>query len=234
MNRSLGAGPKAIVFDLDGTLIDSAPDLQAAINRMLAQLGRSPLSVDAVTGMIGDGVPKLIERALTATGGIPDDGTADALAGWVARFGDDYEGCGFPLTRPFAGVIEVLAELHAAGFPLAICTNKPQVATVEILKRLGLARFFNAVLGGDALNGVRKPDPRPLLAAIEALGVAPGEAVMVGDHLNDLACARGAGTPAILCAYGYSRVPVDEMGADAVIERFTDLPAAISAIATLA
>lgn len=234
MNRPPGARPKAIVFDLDGTLIDSAPDLQAAINRMLATLGRQPLSVDAVTGMIGDGVPKLIERALMATGGIPDGGTADALAGWVARFGDDYEGCGFPLTHPFAGVIGVLAELHAAGLLLAICTNKPQAATVEILKRLDLARFFNAVLGGDALNGVRKPDPRHLLAAIEALGVAPGEVVMVGDHLNDLACARGAGTPAILCAYGYSRVPVGELGADAVIERIDELPAALASIAALA
>lgn len=224
-----GPGPAAIVFDLDGTLIDSAPDLQAAINRMLAGLGRAPLTVDAVKGMIGDGVPKLVERAFAATGGLPDGG-ADGLAAWVARFGEDYENSGFPLTRPFAGVLDVLAELKADGRPLAVCTNKPQVATEEILDRLGLAGFFGAVVGGDAIPGLRKPDPGHPLAALAALGVAPARAVMVGDHANDLACARRAGMPAILCAWGYSRTPVAEMGADAVIERIEDLPAALAAL----
>lgn len=234
MTLAAGTLPKAVVFDLDGTLIDSAPDLQASINRMLAWAGRGPLPVDTVKAMVGDGVPKLVERALAATGGVPDGGGADALAGWVARFGDDYENCGFPLTRPFAGVLDVLARLHAAGLSLALCTNKPQAATIEILKRLDLARFFGAVLGGDALDGVRKPDPRHPLAALKALGAAPKEAVMVGDHLNDLACARAAGMPAILCAYGYSRVPVAELGADAVIDGIADLPEALAALAALA
>ena len=231
MTRQHRPGPQAIVFDLDGTLIDSAPDLQASINRLLAAAGRGPLPVEAVKAMVGDGVPKLVERALVATGGVPDGGGADALAAWVARFGDDYENCGFALTRPFAGVPEVLAELREAGLPLAICTNKPQAATVEILDRLDLARFFGAVIGGDAIPGVRKPDPGHLLAALNALDVEPARAVMVGDHLNDLACARAAGMPVVLCAYGYSRVPVAELGADAVIERIADLPEAIAGLA---
>ncbi|WP_316980024.1 phosphoglycolate phosphatase [Shumkonia mesophila] len=230
MNHLPGPGPQAIVFDLDGTLIDSAPDLQAAINRTLAADGRPPLSVEAVKAMVGDGVPKLVERAFAATGGLPGGG-ADALAAWVARFGEDYENCGFPLTRPFAGTLPVLAALGDAGFKLALCTNKPQAATVEILDRLDLARFFDAVVGGDAVPGVRKPHPGHLLAALAALGVEPARAAMVGDHLNDLSCARGAGMPVVLCAYGYSRTPVGEMGADAVIERIEDLPAALAALA---
>ena len=231
MNHLPGPGPQAIVFDLDGTLIDSAPDLQAAINRTLAEAGRGPLTVEAVKAMVGDGVPKLVERAFTATGGLPDGGAADGMAAWVARFGEDYENCGFPLTHPFAGTLGVLAQLRDAGLPLGLCTNKPQAATLEILDRLGLARFFGAVIGGDAVPGVRKPHPGHLLAALDALGVEPARAVMVGDHLNDLSCARGAGMPVVLCAYGYSRTPVREMGADAVIERIEDLPAALAALA---
>lgn len=230
MNRQPGPGHQAIVFDLDGTLIDSAPDLQAAINRTLAADGRPPLAVEAVKAMVGDGVPKLVERAFAATGGVPDGG-ADALAGRVARFGEDYEKCGFPLTRPYAGTLSVLAALGDAGFKLALCTNKPQAATVEILDRLGLARFFGAVVGGDAIPGVRKPHPGHLLAALAALNVEPARAVMVGDHLNNLSCARGAGTPVVLCAYGYSRRPVAELGADAVIGRIEDLPTALATLA---
>jgi phosphoglycolate phosphatase len=225
-----GPGPKAIVFDLDGTLIDSAPDLQAAINRVLAEAGRGPLSVDAVKGMVGDGVARLVERAFAATGGLPAGGAA-ALADRVARFGDDYEDCGFARTRPFAGVIDVLAGLDAAGLGLALCTNKPQVATEEILARLGLARFFGAVVGGDAIPGVRKPDPGHPLAALEALGVKPARAVMVGDHVTDLACGGAAGMAVILCAWGYSRTPVSELGADAVIGHIEELPAALAALA---
>jgi len=225
------SGPQAVVFDLDGTLIDSAPDLRAAVNRLLAGLGRPPLPVEAVKAMVGDGVARLVERAFAATGGPPDDGGADGLAAWVARFGDDYENSGFPLTHAFAGTAEVLAELAAAGFGLAVCTNKPQAATDAILARLGLARFFGAVVGGDAVpGGVRKPDPAHPLAALAALGVDPARAAMVGDHLNDLACARAAGMPAILCAWGYSARPVAELGADAVIGRIEELPAALAAL----
>ena len=231
MTRQPGPGPNAIVFDLDGTLIDSAPDLQASINRMLAAAGRGPLTVEAVKAMVGDGVPKLVERALAATGGVPDGGAGNDLAAWVARFGGDYEGCGFPLTHPFSGVPDVLAALREAGVALAICTNKPQAATDEILDRLHLARFFGAVIGGDAIAGVRKPDPGHLLAALKALGVGPAAAVMVGDHVNDLDCGRAAGTRVVLCAYGYSRTPVRELGADVVIGRIEDLPAALATLA---
>ena len=228
MNTSLGSKFKAVVFDLDGTLVDSAPDLQAAMNRMLAQIGRDELSVEAVTGMIGDGVPKLVERGLEASGGIPDGDAVEGLAKMLSKFADEYKGHGTELTKPYPGVIETLANLRQAGIAMAVCTNKPQAATMEILEALDLARYFNAALGGDALDGIRKPDPKHLIAALDAVGATPGEAVMVGDHLNDLAVARATGSPAVLCTYGYSRVPVTELGADAVIDAFDQLPDALA------
>lgn len=231
MNAQGRGAPQVIVFDLDGTLVDSAPDLLASINRVLGTSGRRNLELAEVTGMVGDGVPKLVERALVATGGVPDGESVENLAGWVSRYLDDYQSHHTELTRPYPGVPETLESLRATGFQLAVCTNKPHQATMAILETLGLAGMFNAVLGGDVLDGVRKPDPRHLMAVLSGLGVAPDAAVMVGDHLNDLACARGAGSSAVLCAYGYSRTPVDELGADAVIERFDELPKAIEGLA---
>ena len=218
---------KVAVFDLDGTLIDSAPDLRVAVNKLLAQEGRRPLSLDEVIGMIGDGVAKLVERAFAATGG----GNATADAALTARFLAFYEGHVADLTRPYPGVPETLARLRDQQWALGICTNKPENASNEVLRALDLARYFRVVLGGDSIAGVRKPDPRLLLAVIERLGASPAEAVMVGDNANDVHAARAAGIPVILRAGGYIRVPATELGADAVIETFTELPAALARVA---
>lgn len=229
--ESLARPPiKAVAFDLDGTLIDSAPDLRAAINRMLTGAGRETLGLDAVKDMIGDGVQKLVERALEATGGVPGSEGDETLTQWVSRFADEYEGHSADLTRPYPGVVETLAQLRKQGYQMAVCTNKPQTATINVLEAFALSVFFDSVLGGDVLDGARKPNPRHLLATLDGLGVTPAEAVMVGDHLNDLACARAAGSRVVLCAYGYSRVPAEELGADAVIERLADLPAALKTL----
>ena len=230
MNHVSEGVPKAIAFDLDGTLVDSAPDLQAALNRVLTWAGRDTLELDRVKGMVGDGVQKLVERALAATGGVPDSEAVETLSHWVSRFIDEYQSHDVELTHPYPGVPETLARLHEQGIALAVCTNKPQAATMHILEAFDLSKYFDAVLGGDVLDGVRKPDPMHLLATLAGLGVEPAEAVMVGDHLNDLACARGAGAPAVLCSYGYSRVPVSGLGADAVIDNFVDLPEALAGL----
>jgi len=223
---------KAVAFDLDGTLVDSAPDLQAALNRVTAWAGRNPFSVDEVKGMVGDGTKKLIERALEASGGPENGDMAETHARWFARFTEEYQGCNSEQTRPYPGVVETLARLDEEGYHLGVCTNKPQAATIRILETFALSVFFDAVVGGDLLdNDVRKPDPLHLTATLDGLGVEPAEAVMVGDHLNDLACARGAGARVVLCTYGYSRVPVDTLGADAVIDRFSDLPDALASLA---
>lgn len=219
---------RSIVFDLDGTLIDSAPDLRRAVNRLLASEGRAPVDLDAVTGMIGDGAQKLVERAFAATGGGLD---RYDLAELTARFLAFYEGHATKLTLPYPGVVETLQRLRSAGLTLGICTNKPEAPTREILRGLDLDGYFAAVFGGDSLDGVRKPDPRLLLAVLDALGYEPGEAVMVGDNANDVAVARAAGVPIILRAGGYTRTPAADLGADDVIVSFADLPEALARLA---
>lgn len=220
-----GNSIEAVVFDLDGTLIDSAPDLRTAVNRMLAEKGRPALDLGAVTAMVGDGVHKLVERALTATGdGAP---AADEVAGSTRRFLEFYEGHGAVLTRAYPGAVEALKCLSGEGYALGICTNKPHGATRDILAALDLEGYFSAVLGGDSLDGVRKPDPRHLLAAVERLGATRETAVMVGDTENDAAAALGARVPMIAVAFGYAKVPVADLGADVVIGHFDELPDAI-------
>ena len=177
---------EAVVFDLDGTLVDSAPDLQTAINRLLAEDGRRPLELDEVIGMIGDGATKLVERAYAATGGAGRD-----PADLTGRFLAHYEGNAAVRTRPFPGVPETLAELGRRGMALGVCTNKPEAATREVLRDLDLARWFGAVVGGDSLPGVRKPDAAPLLAVLEQLNAAPAAAVMVGDNAERVDTHRG-------------------------------------------
>ncbi len=224
-----GNSIEAVVFDLDGTLIDSAPDLRTAVNRMLAEKGRRTLGLGAVTAMVGDGVHRLVERALAATG--KEAPTAGEIAGSTRRFLGFYEGHGAVLTRAYAGAVEALECLSDEGYALGICTTKPHGATCEVLEALGLEGYFSAVLGGDSLDGVRKPDPRHLLAAVERLGAARENAVMVGDTENDVAAARGAGVPVIAVAFGYAKVPVADLGADAVIGHFDELPDAIRRLA---
>ena len=219
---------KVVVFDLDGTLVDSAPDLRVAINKLLGEEDRRALSLDEVIGMIGDGAVKLVERAFAATGGRPD---AESPRQLTSRFLAFYEGHATESTRPYPGVRETLALLREQRWSLGICTNKPERATLEVLRNLGLDRYFGAIVGGDSIAGVKKPDPRLLLAVIEGLGAAPAEAVMVGDNANDVHAARAAGVPVIVRSGGYTRVPTSHLGADAVIDAFCELPAALDRLA---
>ncbi len=207
-----------MLFDLDGTLVDSVPDLAAAANRLLAEFGRQPLGQEEIAAMVGDGVAKLVERVLAAR----HVGDA-ALAPAIARFTLLYEADATTLTRPYPGVPEGLAELVRAGAALAVCTNKSLQATHAVLNGLGLARFFAVVLGGDSLP-THKPDPAPLIAALDRLDVAPAQAAMVGDHRNDVLAAQGAGTAAIFARYGYGLATLGELRPDAMIDRFADLP----------
>lgn len=212
----------AVIFDLDGTLVDSLPDLVAAVNTVIAERGKPPLGLVEVALMVGDGSPKLIERALAARG------LAEApLAPALERFLSIYEADATRLTRPYPGVPEVLERLAAAGCGLAVCTNKPTRATRAVLDGLGLARYFAAVVGGDSMP-VKKPDPGPLRAILERLGVAAGRAAMVGDHRNDVAAARGAGMRAIFAGWGYGAATLDGLEPDATIDRAAELPAALA------
>ncbi|WP_043749857.1 phosphoglycolate phosphatase [Methylobacterium nodulans] len=211
----------AVLLDLDGTLVDSLRDLTEALNAVLTGEGLPSVSLAQTRAMVGDGAGKLVERALQATGG--DPARAHEL---VPRFLTLYEPIASRHTRPYPGVVETLGSLSEAGFALAVVTNKPVRATRIVLDGLGLAPFIGAVIGGDTL-AQRKPDPAPLRAALRQLRVPPGRAVMVGDNHHDVEAARAAGVAAIAVSYGYAHRPPHDLGADAVIDDFAELPAAL-------
>jgi phosphoglycolate phosphatase len=219
--------PKAVIFDLDGTLIDSAPDLCFALNRLLANEGRRELTLKEVIGMIGDGVPKLVERGYKATGDLPEP---DDLSDKVGVFGRDYEINATAHTSLFAGALDVLGALREAGVLIGLCTNKPVQATLEILAEFEVEGFFTSIVGGDTLNGVRKPDPRHLQAVLEDLNVTADEAVMVGDSANDINVAKNAGVKAIAVTFGYCHGPVEDLDTDAQIDHFDELLPALAAL----
>jgi phosphoglycolate phosphatase len=210
----------ALLFDLDGTLVDSLLDLRAGLNQVLREIGRRELSPEEVRGMIGDGSRALVGRALAATGAVTD---AEEV---YHRFMEIYVAGLAHLSRLYPGVEETLPRLRA-GARLGVCTNKPQSATVALLKHFEIAGCFDVVLCGDIVP-FRKPDPRHLLAALEQLGARPDESAMIGDNENDYAAARGAGMPVILMRYGYLRVPPESIAPDAWLDNFCDLPQALA------
>jgi phosphoglycolate phosphatase len=211
--------PALVIFDLDGTLIDSAPDLAAAVNGMLAGYGCQPLSVAEVRRMVGDGVAMLVARALAARDYRPPD-PAEAERSFTRH----YESDATSLTTVFPGAAQALQSVSAAGIPLAVCTNKPARLAADILGKLGLGRYFARVIGGDSLP-FRKPDPRMLLALLEEFAAAPENALLVGDSEVDAATARAAGVPFVLMKHGYHRGPVADIPARAALENFAGLPA---------
>jgi len=208
---------KCVVFDLDGTLVDSVPDLTAALNRLMLSRGQDAFDDAAVTGMVGDGVKALLDRAFAARGRVTD-------AGAMAEFLADYTENAAVLTRLYPGVVETLTTLRDEGWRLAVCTNKPQAPARAILETLGLMSFFAALGGGDSF-AVRKPDPGHLAATLAAAGGDPTRSVMIGDHHNDIHAAHGVGAKAIWAAWGYGR---DVEGGDAVASGFLELPGIIS------
>lgn len=208
-----------ILFDLDGTLVDTAPDLARALNHVLASAGAAQVSAADVRHMVGHGARKLIERGMAAGGRVPDSAETDAL---VARFLSFYganiavESCAFP------DVEATLATLRAAGARLAVCTNKPENLSIDLLDKLNLTRFFDTIAGADTFP-VRKPDPGHLLLTLERLQARTGPAVMVGDSETDIKAARAARLPVVAVTFGYTDRPVAVYSPDALIDRFDAL-----------
>jgi len=207
-----------LLLDLDGTLVDTLPDLTASLNRVMATRGLAAFPAAEVAGFVGDGVARLVQLAFHARGREPD---AEAVAAYSA----DYTAHATAGSRPFPGVPEVLRSLHDEGWKLAVCTNKPEAAARLLLAGLGLAPMLAAVGGGDSFP-TRKPDPAHLLGTLHAAGGSAEHAVMAGDHANDVLAAAGAGLPCIFAAWGYGR-PEMAQGAAAV----ADSPEEMAAIA---
>ena len=217
----------AIIFDLDGTLVDSVPDLRLAANRVLVEAGRRELTDTEVALMVGDGVPKLVERIFTATG--PALSSEDHRS-WMQAFLDIYESCPMDNTKLWPGVAAALDALLKEGCHLGVCTNKPYQASIKILETVGINDCFCGIVGGDSTDR-KKPDPKPLLTVIAAMGATPEQAVMVGDSPNDMEVARNAGIPGIAISFGYSKgVPPQDLGADILIHSYAELLPALRKI----
>ncbi|QYK40702.1 MAG: phosphoglycolate phosphatase [Paracoccaceae bacterium] len=210
----------SVIFDLDGTLIDSAPDIHAASNRVLAEQGFPPLTLPQVRSFIGKGVPHLVERLLDASG---DDPAGPRFAAMVASFTAGYEDA-VGLTRPYPGVVAALDRLAATGCALGICTNKPHAPTLAVLRHLDLLDRFGVVIGGDSLPR-RKPDPAPLRAAAQALG--RDRVIYVGDSEVDAETAANAAMPFLIYTEGYRQAPLAALPHDAAFADWGALPALV-------
>jgi len=212
-----------LLCDLDGTLVDSAPDLCDALNRLLRELGRPELPLKKVIPLVGDGARKLVERGIRATG---PEAAPEALAGLTERFLELYGQDPSRDTRPYPGLLEALERAREAGWRLAVCTNKPERLSRRILADLDLSGLFEGVAGGDSYE-VKKPDPGHILRLIQELGARPGQTAMLGDSANDVRAAVAAGIPVILVAFGYGEVPLGRPGEklepDYIIESYWKL-----------
>lgn len=214
--------PYAVVFDLDGTLIDSAPDVRAALNRLLAEEDRPQLSLPQVQELVGEGASALIERAWAATG---DAAAPEAVGPLVERYLAHYRDCPADHTVVYNGVVAMLEGLRAEGALLGICTNKPHHMTEIVLDALDLSRHFAAMVGGDFPR--RKPDGEHIRETLRRMGAEGYPALYVGDSITDVKAARDAGLPVVAVDWGYARMPVAQLGADRLISSYAELPTVI-------
>ena len=200
----------SVIFDLDGTLIDSAPDLHAAANKMLAQMGHPSLSKETIVSFIGNGVPKLVERSLRVFG-VPGSKEAEDM------FRGFYAADPFTLSTPYPGVTDCLESLKNKGFKLGVCTNKPEEPARVILDGLNLTQYFDVIVGGDTYPSL-KPDPTPLLGCAQKLNSHP--ALYVGDSETDALTAANAKMEFALYSGGYRNSSTDEMAHDFLFHHF--------------
>jgi phosphoglycolate phosphatase len=207
---------KCLVLDLDGTITDSLPDIAAALNRSLARHGKDPLPLEQVRPMVGDGVAQLFLRGYAARGLTPSpEDMKEGLADYTAHSTDG--------TYLYPGALAAMRALKEAGWRLAVCTNKPDAPARILLDHVGVLPLLDAVGAGDSFP-VKKPDPDHIRFTLRAAGAEMEEAVMIGDHHNDVAAGKGAGLPTIYAAWGYGPREVGAE-ADAVAESFADVPA---------
>ncbi|WP_417684174.1 phosphoglycolate phosphatase [Roseibium sp.] len=215
-----------LVFDLDGTLVSSMDDLTATLNAVLVEEGHKAIAPESVRSMVGHGAKVLLQRGLEANG---VTWTEESLQPLYTRFLDYYEAHIADFTRPFPGVIDALEDFRAQGWRLAVCTNKVERLTLPLLQALDMTQHFDAVVGGDTFARP-KPDAAPVLGAIERAGGTLEGSVMIGDSVTDIDAARAAGIPVIAVDFGYTPVPVEQLGPDKVISHFDELASAIATV----
>lgn len=214
-----------IGFDLDGTLIDTAGDLAAAVDAMLTEIGRPPIGVAAVTRLIGGGARRMVRLALDQAGIVDEATIARCYDRFLAHYAADIA----HLSRPFPGALAALDALSARGIVVAIVTNKPEALALKLLDALGLTDRFACIIGGDTLGpGKAKPAPDPILEMMRRCDAARG--LFVGDSVYDVAAARAAGLPVVAVRFGYIDGPAEALGADAVIDGFAALIPAVDSL----
>ncbi len=215
-----------ILFDLDGTLVDSAPDLIGTLNRLLMEEGLAPVEAEAASTLIGSGARALLVHGFEAAGADVERARSEEL---FERFLVDYAGHIADGSRPFDGVEATLERLAARGAILAVATNKRSDLSELLLQKLDLMRRFAAVVGPDRVSA-RKPSGAHLVEAVARVGGDPARAIMVGDAAPDAGAARDAGMPCILATFGYTPVPVEDLGGDVLIDAFEDVEEAIDGL----
>ncbi len=216
-----GELPRLVMFDLDGTLIDSVPDLAAAVDRMLVEQGRAPAGIEKVRDWVGNGARVLVRRAL-ANGlehaAVTEAATEEALARFLEIYADCHE-----LTALYPGVHELLEALSTAAVELAVVTNKPERFVAPLLEQVGLGGYFRWIIGGDTLPQ-QKPDPAALLQVMHLAGVDAGQSLFVGDSRSDVLAARAASVPCVAVSYGYNHGrPIDEEQPSLVVDSLAEL-----------
>jgi len=212
-----------VIFDLDGTLIDTAPDLLLTLNTVLGDEGRDWIDAPHMRPLVGRGARILIAEGLRFTGEPGDEKTIDRL---LDKFLDIYAKNIDHLSRPFDGVVQVLDWLAANDVKMGVCTNKREALSVDLLTKLNMIKYFPVVLGADSL-AVRKPDPVHLTQTIARLGGSEPHAVMVGDSITDVNTAKAAGIPVIVVDFGYTDVPPADLGGEALVSHYREMPAEI-------
>jgi phosphoglycolate phosphatase len=216
-----------VIYDLDGTLIDSAKDMQVAVSRVLADHGLPEVTLDDVRIFMGQGSKVTMDKAFSKYGKKLDDEQLSAVTREFVRY---YEADPVGHTTAFAGVSDVVARFDRLGLKQGVCTNKFERPSRMILEHLKLMPPIADLAGADTFP-VRKPDPRHILMLVERMGRSPDRAVMIGDSIHDVHAAHAAGLPAVLVSWGYTTIPASELGAEAVIERFDALPQALEQLA---
>lgn len=217
---------RTLVFDLDGTLVDTAPDLHNALNACLKDAGREEVSLDQVHHMVGQGARVMLERGLKATGGLPGEDEFERL---VNVFFDFYSNNIANHSQPYEGVLKVLDHCKAEQATMAVCTNKPEGMARQLLEELDMLSYFSAVLGGDSLD-VKKPHADHINKTIAAAGGSKNKAIMIGDSVADIKAAANSEIPCIAVSFGYTDIPVAKLNPTAIIDHFDELIATIKSL----